>query len=55
MKLESIPLISTDGFEYYNNVVRRVLGVVCLYGQVIKTRRNDRVVRVERNVRVGDS
>lgn len=55
MKLECIPLITTDGFEFYNNVVRRVFGAVGLYGQVIKTRRNDRVVRVKRRVRVGAS
>ncbi len=55
IKLESIPRITTDGFEYYKRVVRRVFGTVCLYGQVIKTRRNDRVVRVERRVRVGAS
>ena len=55
MKLESIPRITTGGFEYYNNVVRRVFGAVYLYGQVIKTQRNDRVIKVERRVRVGAS
>ena len=29
-------------------VVGRVFGAACVYGQVIKTRRNDRVVKVER-------
>ena len=33
--------------------MRRVFGSACLYGQVIKTRRNDRVVRVERKTRIG--
>ena len=47
------PLIATDGFELYEKVVRRVFGPACLYGQVIKTRRNDRVVRVERRIRIG--
>ena len=29
------------------------MGPACVYGQVIKTRRNNRVVRVERRVRIG--
>ncbi len=55
MNHKGVPLIATDGFECYRNVVRRIVGAACLYGQVIKTRRNDRVVRVERRVRVGAS
>ena len=47
------PLIVTDGFEFYGTVVRRVFGPAVLYAQVIKTRRHDRVVRVERRVRMG--
>jgi hypothetical protein len=46
-------MIATDGFEFYEKVVRRVFGPACLYGQVIKTRRNDRVVSVERRTRIG--
>ena len=53
MKLEGMPLITTDGFEFYNHVVRRVFGAACLYGQVIKTRRNDRVIKVDRSRRIG--
>ena len=53
MNLARFPLIATDGFEFYEKVVRRVFGPACLYGQVIKTRRNDRVVRVERRTRIG--
>ncbi len=48
-----LPLIATDGFEFYERVVRRVFGPACLYGQVIKMRRNDRVARVERRTRIG--
>ncbi|MCZ6753100.1 MAG: hypothetical protein O7E51_14900 [Acidobacteria bacterium] len=55
MNHKGVPLIATDGFEYYKRVVRRVFGAAWLYGQAIKTRRNDRVVRVERRVRVGAS
>jgi len=40
-------LITTDGFAPYGWVVPRVYGHACVYGQVIKTRRNNRIVRVE--------
>jgi transposase-like protein len=48
MSLETIPLITTDGFKFYERVIGRAFGPACVYGRVIKTRRNDRVVRVER-------
>ena len=54
MNLEQIPLIVTDGFGFYEKVVGRVFGPACLYGQVIKTRRNDRIVKVERRAVLGD-
>ena len=47
------PLIVTDGFEYYEKVVRRLSGIACVYGEVLKTRRNDRVIRVERRQLLG--
>ena len=53
MSLEAIPLIATDGFGFYEKVVGRVFGPACVYGQVIKTRRNDRVIRVERKPLIG--
>ena len=53
MSPELIPLITTDGFQFYKKVIGRVFGPACIYGQVIKTRRNDRVVRVERKVMIG--
>ena len=53
MKLDGIPLIATDGFKFYRQVVGRLFGVACLYGQVIKKRRNDRVVHVQRKARFG--
>ena len=49
----NVPLIATDGFQFYRQVVRRLFGAACLYGQVIKKRRNDRVVRVQRKARLG--
>ena len=47
------PLITTDGLEYYVGAVRGLFGSACVYGQVLKTRRNNRVVRVERRVKIG--
>ena len=41
------PLIVTDGFEFYGRVVRKVFGRNCLYAQVLETRQNNRVVKVE--------
>ena len=52
-RLGGVPLIATDGFEYYVGVIARFFGSECVYGQVLKTRRNNRVVRVERRVKVG--
>ena len=52
-RLVGVPLIATDGFEYYVGVITRFFGSACVYGQGLKTRRNDRVVRVERRVKIG--
>ena len=54
MTLEQVPLIVTDGFGFYEKVVRRVFGSACLYGRVIKTHRNDCIVKVERRAVLGD-
>jgi transposase-like protein/IS1 family transposase len=53
MNLDQIPMIVTDGFGFYEKVVGRVFGPACLYGQVIKTRRNDHIVKVERRIVLG--
>ena len=53
MDFERLPLIVTDGFDFYEKVVRRVFGPAALYGQVLKTRRNDRIVKVERRELLG--
>ena len=52
-RLVGIPLIATDGFEFYFAVIGRLMGPACVYGQVVKTRRNNRVVRVERRAKIG--
>ena len=52
-RVAGCPLIVTDGFEYYVGAVAGLFGSACVYGQVLKTRRNNRVVRVERRVKIG--
>ena len=55
MNLDQLPMITTDGFEFYEKVIGRVFGPACLCGQVIKTRRNDHIVKVERRTRIGSA
>ena len=50
-----IPLIATDGFKFYAQVVGQLFGTACIYGQVIKTWRKDRVTGVERRPMIGTS
>ncbi len=47
------PLITTDGFEFYEKVVPRLFHHGCVYGQVMKTWRNNRVSTVEYRTIVG--
>ena len=53
MAFSTCPLIVTDGFAFYGKVIGRVFGPAALYAQVIKTRRHDRVVRVDRRTVIG--
>ena len=50
---QRVPLIVTDGYKFYERAVRKYFGK-CLYAQVIKTRRNDRVTKVDRRMIIGD-
>ena len=52
-RVVGVPLIATEGFEYDVGVSARLVGSACVSGHVLKTRRNDRVVRVERRRRIG--
>ena len=52
-RLAEFPLIATDGFAYYIAAILRLIGPACVYGQVLKTRRNNLVIRVERRVTIG--
>ena len=47
-------LIIADGFKFYKRVVRLIFGPAFLYGQVIKTRTNIRIIKVERRTVIGD-
>ena len=55
MEFATCPLIVTDGFDFYEKVIRRVFGPAVLLGQVLKTRRHDRIVQVDRRERMGAS
>ena len=46
-------LFTTDGFELYEWAAKRLLKGVCIYGQVTKKRRENRVVRVDRRLLLG--
>jgi transposase-like protein/IS1 family transposase len=49
----AVTLIAADGYRYYKPAVRKVFGSFCHFGQVIKQRRKDRVVKVQRIAVIG--
>ena len=46
-------LLTTDGLDLYAGVVSKVFGFLCIYAQVIKDFRNNRVYRVDRRLLSG--
>ena len=52
-RIEQRFLFTTDGFEMYEWAVKRLLVGVCIYGQVIKKRRENRVIQVDRKLLLG--
>ncbi len=48
-----VPLITSDGFEYYARVVREIYGNACVYGQVVKNWRRNGVSKVSRLAVIG--
>jgi transposase-like protein len=44
--LAELCLVTTDGYSAYVGVIRDVLGEHCVYAQVVKTWRNNRVIKV---------
>ena len=51
-RIERIPLITTDGF-YYGVAIGRLFRQACVYGQVVKTMKKNRVTKVERRRIIG--
>lgn len=49
------PLITTDGFALYQRVIRRLFGIYCIYAQVMKAWRKDRVIKVDLRAIIGSS
>jgi len=45
--------ITTDGFTPYSWVLKRMFGPACLYGQVVKKRKKNRITKVDRKVIIG--
>ena len=48
-------LFTTDGFKPYDSVIRTLLQDGCVYGQVIKKWKNNRVIKVEQRLKIGTS
>lgn len=46
-------LVTTDGYSAYPGVVRHVLGENCVYAQVVKTWRNNQVIKVTQKRVIG--
>ncbi len=46
-------IFTTDGFEPYSWATKNLLNYICLYAQVIKKRRKNRVINVERRMIFG--
>ena len=44
--LVELCFVTTDGYSAYAGVIRHVLGENCIYAQVIKMWRNNRVIKV---------
>ena len=52
-RFSHFPFITTDGFGYYGRVVRELFLCACIYGQVIKDWRNNRVRKITRSLIMG--
>ena len=49
---ECVPFVATDGYDLYESAARRCFGK-CLYAQIVKTRKRDRIVKVKRKRVIG--
>lgn len=52
-----LPIVSysllTDGFEPYEWAIKSILGLLCVYTQIIKRRCNSRLTKVDRRLILG--
>ena len=46
-------LFTTDGLHLYRWAVERLMAGICIYGQIVKTRRKERIVSVRRRIVCG--
>ena len=46
-------MITTDGFEIYEGVVKRLFDPACVNGQDIEQRRKNRVISIDRKLLIG--
>jgi hypothetical protein len=51
--MQRVPFIATDGFAFYAKAIHHFFGLARLYGRVIKIRKNDHVIKVERRTVLG--
>jgi len=49
-RIVNLFIFATDGFEPYSWAAKRLLDSICLYAQVIKKWRKNRVIKVERRL-----
>lgn len=54
-KKPGAPLVVTDGYAPYESAARDVFGSSLVYGQVLKTRKKDRIIKVGRRQVIGSS
>ncbi len=52
-RIVNLFIFTTDGFEPYSWAIENLLNSICLYAQVIKKRRKNRVINVERRLIIG--
>ena len=52
-RIVNLFIFTTDGFEPYSWAAKNLLDSICLYAQVIKKRRKNRVIKVDRRLIIG--
>jgi len=52
-RIVNLFIFTTDGFEPYYWTAKNLLDSICLYAQVIKKRRKNHVIKVDRRLIIG--